>query len=34
MKDTGFGVEIEVITCPEGTGLYIKNNETKREGFS
>lgn len=31
MVDTGFGVSIEVIRCPEGTGLLIRNDLAKLE---
>jgi len=31
MKDTGFGVAIEVIKCPEGTALQIKNDLAELE---
>jgi len=31
MKDTGFGLSIEVITCPEGSELRIRNNLIKKE---
>jgi len=31
MKDTGFGVSIEVLKLPEGTGLHIKNDLCKME---
>ena len=31
MKDTGFGVAIEVIKCPEGTGLQIRNDLAELE---
>jgi len=31
MIDTGFGVSFEVIKCPEGTGLNIRNDLAKME---
>ena len=31
MKDTGFGVSIEVVECPEGIGLHIRNDLAERE---
>lgn len=31
MKDTGFGVSIEVVKFPEGTGLHIKNDIAEME---
>jgi len=30
-KDTGFGVSIEVLKTPEGTGLRIRNDLAKLE---
>jgi hypothetical protein len=34
MIDTGFGVSFEVVKCPEGTGLLIRNELGKVEGFA
>lgn len=31
MIDTGFGISFDIIRCPEGTGIQIRNNLTKRE---
>jgi len=31
MIDVGFGVSIEVVKCPEGTGLSIRNDLAKLE---
>ena len=31
VKDTGFGVKIEVIKCPEGTALVIRNDLAELE---
>ena len=31
MKETGFGVKIEVIKCPEGTALVIRNDLAELE---
>jgi hypothetical protein len=31
MIDTGFGVSFEIIKCPEGTGLSIRNDLAKME---
>ena len=31
LKDTGFGVEIEVVEIPEGKVLTIRNNLNKEE---
>jgi hypothetical protein len=31
MKDTGFGVSIEVLNYKEGTGLHMRNDWSERE---
>ena len=31
MKETGFGVKIEVIKCPEGSALIIRNDFAELE---
>jgi len=33
MKDTGFGVSIEVVHYQEGTGLHIRNDLAKMESI-